>query len=127
MNEPKRIRTDRAPAAIGPYSQAVAADGRIWISGQIGLAPDSGRLVPGGVEAEARQALCNLAEILEAAGSSPRRVVKTTIYLIEMGDFEVVNRVYAETFGEHPPARACVEVAGLPKGARVEVDAVALS
>ena len=127
MNERRPVETKQAAAAIGPYSQAIVASGWIWISGQIGLQPDSGQLVTGGVEAEAHQVLRNLLAILEAAGSGPERMVKATIYLADMRDFEVVNRVYAGAFGEHPPARACVEVRGLPKGARVEIDAVALS
>ncbi len=127
MDERRTVETKQAAAAVGPYSQAVVAAGWIWISGQIGIAPDSGQLVSGGIEAETRQALRNLLAILAAAGSAPGRLVKATIYLADMRDFEVVNRVYAGVFGENPPARACVEVSGLPKGARVEIDAVALS
>ena len=127
MNERRTVETKQAAAAIGPYSQAIAASGWIWISGQIGLPPSSGQLVTGGVEAEARQVLRNLLAILEAAGSGPERMVQATIYLADMRDFEVVNRVYAGAFGENPPARVCVEVSGLPKGARVEIAGVALS
>ena len=125
MRQP--IRTDAAPSAVGPYSQAIAAAGWIWAAGQVGLDPDSGILVPGGVEAEARRALANLRAVLESAGSGLDRVVRATVYLTDMGDFETVNRIYAECFSEPYPARVCVEVAGLPKGARVEIDAVALA
>ena len=121
------IHSDRAPRAVGPYSQAIAAGGLIWASGQIPLLPATGVMVEGGVGEQARQALCNLRAVLEAAGSGLDRVVKATVYLVDMGDFEEVNGVYAEFFGDAPPARVCVEVSGLPKGALVEVDAVALS
>ena len=121
------IHSDRAPKAVGPYSQAIAAGGLIWASGQIPLLPATGVMVEGGVGEQARQALCNLRAVLEAAGSGLDRVVKATVYLVDMGDFEEFNVVYAEFFGDAPPARVCVEVSGLPKGARVEVDAVALS
>jgi len=127
MGSFKAIRTDRAAAAVGPYSQAVAASGWIWVSGQIGIDPGSGRMVEGGVEDEARQVLQNLSAVLEAAGSGLDRVVKATIYLTDLGSFDAVNRVYAGFFGDPPPARACVEVSALPKGARVEIDAVAVS
>jgi len=120
------IRTDRAPGAVGPYSQAIVAGGLVWASGQVGLDPETGRLVDGGVEAETRQLLRNLAAVLAAAGSAFDRVVRATVYLTDMADFEAVNRIYSESFGDRPPARVCVEVAGLPKGARVEIDAVAL-
>ncbi len=122
------ISTSAAPAAIGPYSQAIRAGEWIFCSGQIGLEPgDAGALVSGGVEAEARQALANLRAVLEEAGAGLDRVVKTTVYLIDMGDFPRVNALYQEAFGEHRPARATVAVAQLPKGARVEIDAVALA
>ncbi|MBZ5637905.1 MAG: RidA family protein [Acidobacteriia bacterium] len=120
------VRTDRAPAAVGPYSQAVRARGTVWVSGQIPLDPATGAIVPGDVETEARQALRNVGAILEAAGSGLDRVVKTTVYLTDLDDFERVNRVYAELVPSPPPARVCVEVSRLPRGARVEIDAVAL-
>lgn len=123
----ERIQASSAAPAVGPYSQAIRAGGWIWVSGQIGLDPASGRLVDGGVEAEARQALGHLKSILEAAGSDLSRVVKATVYLVDMGEFDAVNRVYASFFGEEPPARMCLEVAGLPKGGRVAIDAVAIS
>ena len=125
MREP--IHTEHAPRAVGPYSQAIRVGAHVWVSGQIGLDPASGRLVDGGVEAEARQALDNLAAVLQAAGSGMQHVVRATVYLLDMGDFERVNAVYAERFAEDPPSRVCVQVAGLPKGARVEIDALAVS
>ncbi len=121
------VRTDRAPAAVGPYSQAVKAGDSVWVSGQIPLDPATGTLVPGDVEAQARQVLKNIGAILEAAGSGFDRVVKATVYLTDLGDFEVVNRVYAEFMPSPPPARVAVEVSRLPRGARVEIDAVAFS
>lgn len=122
------VSTSAAPAAIGPYSQAIRAGEWIFCSGQIGLPPgEAGELVPGGVEDEARQALANLRAVLEAAGAGLDRVVKTTVYLVDMGDFPRVNALYQEAFGGHRPARATVAVAQLPKGARVEIDAVALA
>jgi 2-iminobutanoate/2-iminopropanoate deaminase len=119
------IRTTAAPSAIGPYSQAIQAAGLVWVSGQIALDPRTGRLVAGGIEAEARQALSNLRAVLESAGCGLEQVVRATVYLVDLEDFEAVNRVYAEFFADAPPARVCVEVSGLPKGARVEIDAVA--
>lgn len=123
----KVIQTERAPRAVGPYSQAIVAGGCVWVSGQIGLDPRSGRLVEGGVEPQARQALENLRAVLEASGSGLDRVVQATVYLTDMTDFETVNRVYETFFVQEPPARACVAVSGLPKGARVEVSAVAIT
>ncbi|NJD37956.1 MAG: RidA family protein [Geobacter sp.] len=120
------IVTDKAPAAIGPYSQAVKAVGLLFCSGQIALDPVSGEMVQGTVEEETRQVMENLRGVLEAAGTGFDRVVKTTIYLIDMADFPVVNQVYGSYFGELKPARATVGVAALPRGARVEVEVVAL-
>ena len=120
------ITTDRAPAAIGPYSQAVRAGDFVYTSGQIGLDPASGALVPGGIEAETRQVLDNLTAVLEAAGAGWRDVVRTTIYLADIGDFAVVNKLYGERVGVGVmPARSTVQVAKLPRGAAVEIDAVA--
>ncbi len=119
------ISTDSAPAAIGPYSQAIKAGGLLFCSGQIALPPGGGDVVAGGVPAETRQVLTNLKAVLEAGGSSLDRVVKTTVYLTTMDDFAAMNGVYAEVFGDARPARATVAVAGLPKGVAVEIDAVA--
>ena len=123
----KRVETDRAPAAIGPYCQAVMVGPWIYCSGQIALGPQGGELVGGGdVEAETRQVLDNLAAVLEQAGASRADVVKATVYLADIDEFSKVNQIYAAFFdGLVPPARATVEVAGLPKGARVEIDFVA--
>lgn len=121
------IETDRAPRAIGPYSQAVCAAGLVWVSGQIPLDPETGAMVKGDTAAQARRVLENMRGVLEAAGASLEGVLKTTIYLADLADFESVNAVYAEFFPTAPPARACVEVSRMPKGARVEIDAVALS
>lgn len=119
------IATEQAPAAIGPYSQAVRAGEWLYCSGQIGLDPASGELVAGGVAAEAARALDNLEAVLAAAGGDFAAVVRTTIYLADMADFAAVNEVYARRVRQPPPARATVAVAALPKGARVEIDAVA--
>jgi reactive intermediate/imine deaminase len=122
------INTSAAPAPVGPYNQAVAAAGLLWCSGQIALDPLSGAMVgEGDVEAETRQVLANLQAVLSAAGVGPAQVVRTTVYLVDLADFGRVNALYAEVFGAGTaPARACVQVAALPKGARVEIDAVAL-
>jgi len=120
------IRTSRAPQAIGPYSQAVAAANLVILSGQIGLDPASGNLVPGGVEAETRRVLDNLSAVLAEAGLGPNAVLKTTIYLVDLADFGAVNQIYAEYFSEPFPARATVGVATLPRGARVEIEAIAV-
>lgn len=119
------ISTPHAPAAIGPYAQAVAAGGLLYCSGQIALDPVTMQVVEGGVPAQTRQVLTNLRAVLEAGGSSLSGVLKTTVYLVDMADFTAMNEVYAELFGEHRPARATVAVAGLPRGVRVEIDCVA--
>lgn len=119
------VRSERAPSAIGPYSQAVKVGDLVFCSGQIGLDPATGALVGGGVEGEARQVMKNLGEVLAAAGVGFAHVVRTTIYLTDLGDFAVVNRIYGEQVGTAPPARATVQVAALPKGATVEIDAIA--
>lgn len=121
----KYIQTDQAPGAIGPYSQAVVAGGLVFCSGQIGLKP-GGTEVYGSIEQQTRQVLQNLQAVLAAAGCSMTDVVKTTVYLTDMGDFPVMNAVYGEFFGESKPARATVEVASLPKEGYVEIDAVAV-
>lgn len=122
----KIIHTDKAPKAIGPYSQANATESVVYTAGQLGLLPETGELIEGGVEAQTRQALTNLKAVLEAAGSSMSNVLKTIVFLKDMGDFPKMNAVYAEFFGENPPARSTVAVAGLPKGGAVEIEAVAL-
>jgi 2-iminobutanoate/2-iminopropanoate deaminase len=119
------IATPEAPRAIGPYAQAVRWEGLLFCSGQIGLDPASGQLVEGGVAPQAERALLNLSAVLAAGGSSWERVLKTTIFLVSMEDFEAVNAVYKRFAGETPPARATVAVAALPKGARVEIEATA--
>jgi 2-iminobutanoate/2-iminopropanoate deaminase len=119
------ISSPNAPAAIGPYSQAVASGDWLFLSGQIPLDPATGELVSGDIEVETRRVLDNLSFVLQAAGASFADLVKTTIYLTNLGDFAAVNRVYAERFGDSPPARATVQVAALPKGARVEIDGIA--
>lgn len=119
------IATEDAPAAIGPYAQATKAGGFVFTSGQIGLDPATGALVPGGTEAETRRVLANLARVLDAAGASPTDVVKCTIFLADLGDFATVNGLYGEMFGQSLPARSTVQVAALPKGARVEIEAIA--
>lgn len=125
MSERKAIRTDEAAPAVGPYSQAVRAGDLLFTSGQIPLTP-GGELVGGDVEAQTRQVLANLRAVLEAGGSSPERVVKCTVFLRDMNDFERVNAVYGELFGDEPPARSAVQVARLPKDVAIEIEAVAL-
>ncbi len=119
------VSTPAAPAAIGPYSQAVVHAGVCYCSGQIAIDPASGQIVPGGVAAETRQVLTNLAAVLAAAGSDPSRVLRTTVFLRDMADFSAMNEVYAAFFGAARPARATVAVAGLPRDVRVEIDCVA--
>jgi 2-iminobutanoate/2-iminopropanoate deaminase len=120
------VSTEKAPKAIGPYSVAVRIDSLVYTSGQVGLIPASGELVPGGIEAETRQVLTNLKHVLEASGTDLEHVVKTIVFLKDMGDFAKMNAIYAEFFTQDPPARSTVAVAGLPKGASVEIEAVAL-
>lgn len=118
------IRADGAPAALGPYSHGVRTGSFVFTSGQVGLDPATGALVPGGIEAETRRTLLNLEAVLEAGGSGLRRVVKTSVYLADMQEFAAMNAVYATFFPADKPARTTVQVAGLPAGARVEIDAV---
>lgn len=120
----RTIATDKAPAAIGPYSQAVAAGGAIWLSGQIPLDPATMTLVAGDVEAEVRQVFRNLAAVATAAGATLDEAVRLTVFLTDLGDFAVVNQVMEELLQPPFPARVTVQVAALPKGARVEIDAV---
>jgi 2-iminobutanoate/2-iminopropanoate deaminase len=121
------VRTEEAPQAIGPYSQAVVAGGFIFASGQIPTDPATGQFVEGGVREQTGQVLRNLSKVLEAAGSSLARVVKTTVFLADMNDFTAMNEVYASFFHDEPPARSTVEAARLPRDARVEIDVVALA
>ena len=117
--------TDKAPQAIGPYSQAVSSGEFVYTAGQIGLDPATGELVKGGIQAETRQALTNLSHVLHASGSGLPLALKTTVYLSDMEDFAAMNAVYAEFFASEPPARSTVGVSSLPKGARVEIEVVA--
>ncbi len=121
----KAVSTERAPKAIGPYEQAWIVEGMVYTSGQIGLDPKTGEMVAGGVAEQARRVLENLQAVLEAAGSSMERVVRTTVYMTDLSQFGWLNAVYGECFGSHKPARSTVGVAALPRGALVEIDAVA--
>jgi 2-iminobutanoate/2-iminopropanoate deaminase len=123
----KVIKSEKAPMAIGPYSVAIRAGMFIFTSGQLGLDPQSGNLVEGGIEAETRQALTNLGHVLADAGSGMLSVVKTTVFLKDMGDFAMMNAVYTEFFPENPPARSTIQAAALPKGGSVEIEIVALA
>ena len=125
--EARRVVTaPGAPAAIGPYSHAVEADDTLWVSGQVGIDPSTGQMVPGGIEAETRQALKNIEAVLKAAGYTVRDVVQAQVFLADMNDFAAMNAIYAETFKSEPPARATVQVARLPKDARIEIACVAV-
>jgi 2-iminobutanoate/2-iminopropanoate deaminase len=121
----QQISTPAAPAAIGPYSQAIGDGEWLFCSGQIGIDPASGRLVEGGIERETRRVMENLREVLGAADLHFSDIVKTTIYVVDLGDFDIVNRIYGEHLNAPYPARATVQVAALPRGARVEIDAIA--
>ncbi len=125
MSELNPVKTDGAPGAIGPYSQAMSVDGWVFCSGQIPIDPKTGELVEGSIGAQTDQVLKNLAAVLEAAGASLARVVKTTVFLSDMSYFADMNVVYAEHFGDHRPARAAVAVRTLPKNVDVEIEAVA--
>jgi 2-iminobutanoate/2-iminopropanoate deaminase len=125
--KPEVLTTDKAPKAVGAYAQAVRANGFLFLSGQIPLDPATGEMVAGDVGVQARRVLDNLRAVLEGAGSSLEQVVKATIYLLDMNDFAVVNQTYAEYFPNAKPARATVAVAGLPRGAKVEIDMIALA
>ena len=119
------VSTDRAPKAIGPYSQATIVDGIIYTAGQIALDPATGEIVPGGVAEQTERVFANLRAILEAAGADLRAVVKATVFLTDMNDFKAMNEVYARAFGDHRPARSTVAVAALPRGVNVEIDVIA--
>jgi 2-iminobutanoate/2-iminopropanoate deaminase len=129
LNQPpmrRVIATENAPAAVGPYSQGILLRDFIFTAGQLGIDPATGKFVEGGVEAQARQALTNIQAVLEAAGSDLGRVVKVTVFLQDMNDFKAVNGVYAQFFSESPPARSAVQVAALPLGGLIEIEAIAL-
>ena len=125
MRQP--IKTANAPAAIGPYSQAVKANGMLFLSGQIALDPASGQVVAGDIRAQTERVLENLKAVLEAGGSSLAQVLKTTVFLADMADFAAMNEVYAGYFAQEPPARSTIQAAGLPRSVKVEIDVIALA
>lgn len=122
-----RIQTDNAPKAIGPYSQAIKANGFVYASGQIPLDPSTMQIVEGGIREQTERVMKNLKAVLEAAGSSLDRVVKTTVFLSDLGDFADMNETYGRFFGEVPPARSTVQVSRLPREVRIEIDVIALA
>lgn len=126
MTDRTRVATSEAPAAIGPYNQAIVAGELVFCSGQIPLDPATGQLVEGDIKAQTRRSLQNLSAVLTAAGASMGSVLKTTVFLVSMSEYAAVNEVYAEFFSDEPPARSAVAVAELPRGARVEIEAIAL-
>jgi 2-iminobutanoate/2-iminopropanoate deaminase len=121
----RAVSTEGAPAAVGPYSQGIVVDGLLFCAGQAALEPATGNLVEGGIEPETERVMANLTAVLDAAGATWNDVVKTTIFLVDMGDFATVNGIYGRYVGNPPPARSTVGVAALPKGAHVEIEAVA--
>ena len=121
----RAVSTTGAPAAVGPYSQGIVTDGFLFTAGQASLDPQSGQIVEGGIEPETERVMANLTAILDAAGATWADVVKTTIFLVDIGDFATVNAIYARFLTDPPPARSTVGVAALPKGARVEIEAIA--
>jgi len=121
----RAVSTEGAPAAVGPYSQGIVIDGLLFCAGQAALDPATGNLVEGGIEPETERVMANLTAVLDAAGATWDDVVKTTIFLVDMGDFPTVNGIYGRFVGDPPPARSTVGVAALPKGAHVEIEAVA--
>lgn len=125
MSQLQVISTDRGPKAIGPYSQAIVVGDLIYTAGQIALDPVSMEVVAGGIKEQTTRVLANLQAVLEAAGSDLSRVVKTTVFLIDMSDFPAMNEIYAQAFGAHKPARSTVAAAGLPRGVRVEIEVIA--
>ena len=120
------IHTDKAPKAIGPYSAGIKTESLVYTAGQAGIIPETGNIIEGGIENETRQTLTNIQHILEAGGTTLGKVIKTTVFLLDMNDFSRMNAIYAEFFKENPPARSTVQVAALPKGAAVEIEAIAL-
>lgn len=127
MNGRRVIRTEQAPQAIGPYSQAVAAGGFVYVAGQLALDPKTGQLVPGDVRIQTKRVMENIKAILESAGSSLAAVVKTTVFLRDLNDFGAMNEIYGSYFQEDPPARSTVQVAKLPRDGAVEIEVVALA
>lgn len=129
MQSPEKevITTDKAPKALGPYSAGIRVGNMVYTAGQVGIDPEIGDIVDGGIEAETRQVLSNIQAVLKAAGSSLERVVKTTVFLRDMNDFSKMNAIYAEFFTNKPPARSTVQVGALPKGAAVEIEAIAFT
>ena len=125
MADLKRIQTDQAPHAIGPYSQAMISGNLVFTAGQIALDPKTGELIGGDIRDQTRRVLDNLKAILDASGSSLGNVIKTTVFLSDMGEFTAMNEVYSTYFGDHKPARSTVQAAGLPRNVKVEIDAVA--
>lgn len=121
------INTENAPQAIGPYAQAVKTDLYIFTSGQIAISPETGKMIEGGIEEETEQVLKNLSNVLKASGSSLEKVVKATVFLDDLKNFESMNKVYSKYFKDNKPARSCVEVKALPKGAKIEIELIALS
>jgi 2-iminobutanoate/2-iminopropanoate deaminase len=126
MTMKKEVKTDKAPQAIGPYSQGIVAGSFVFCSGQIPLVPETGRIVSDGIEDQTRQVLKNVSAVLEAAGTSLDRAVKTTVFLQDMNDFTAMNKIYAEFFNAPAPARAAVQVARLPKDVKIEIEVIAL-
>ena len=121
------VKSAKAPAALGPYSQAIKVGNTVYLSGSLGADPTTGNLVSGGIEAEARQALVNIGSVLEAAGLNYTHVVKNTVLLADINDFAALNKIYGEFFKIDPPARSTFQVAALPKGARVEIESIAVA
>lgn len=126
MADPRKIQTDQAPAAIGPYSQGMVAHGLVYTAGQIPLDPATGNLVEGDITVQTERVMANLQAILQAAGADLSTVVKTTVFLRDMGDFAAMNEVYGRWFGGHAPARSTVQVARLPRDVAVEIEAIAV-
>ena len=126
MNDIEVISTPDAPAALGPYSQALRANGVIYCSGQVPLDPATGQLVDGGIEAQTRRVLANLRAVLRAAGSDFDRLLQTTVYLTDMSEFATVNAICAELYAGAKPTRSCVQVSALPRGAKIKIDAIAI-
>ena len=122
----KPVRTDKAPQAIGPYSQGIVAKGFLFTAGQIAIDPSTGQVISGDIKAQTERVLTNLSEVLAAGGASWRDVVKTTVFLHDMNDFPIVNETYARMLGDARPARSTVQVSGLPRGVLVEIDAIAV-